>query len=103
MACRGRTMTTTAVRDGAGARRGAARSAALTHPHALKHSHLAPPPAGVFSLFFIRALAFGRAFPEFMMSTMRYCRLRLALDLASTVPGGGVEEEGGGGGGGGAQ
>jgi hypothetical protein len=35
-------------------------------------------------LFFIRALLAGELFPR--QSELRYCRLRLALDLASTVP-----------------
>lgn len=60
-------------------------------------------PAGVFALRFICALLYGYNFPPYMQNAMPYYRLRLALDLASTVPGGGVEEEGGGGGGGGAQ
>jgi hypothetical protein len=35
-------------------------------------------------LFFIRALLAGERFPR--QSELRYCRLRLALDLASTIP-----------------
>ena len=39
-------------------------------------------------LFFIRALLTGAPFPK--QGEMRYSRIRLALDLAATVPGGAV-------------
>ena len=81
-------MTTTAVRLRARRLGGAVFSArcALTR---LPLARLPSLPrrtllAGVFMLFFIRALLAGELFPR--QSELRYCRLRLALDLASTVP-----------------
>jgi hypothetical protein len=44
-----------------------------------------PPPSnvctGIFMLFFMRALLHGQDFPT--QSVQRYCRLRLAVDLAT--------------------
>ena len=56
----------------------------LAHAGALTtHCTHANKQTGVFMLFFIRSLLEARRFVH--QSELKYCRLRLALDLASTV------------------